>query len=34
VRPFPAEGARISIGEKEANDAFLEVAAAYARGRR
>lgn len=26
IRPFPGEGARISIGEKEANDAFLEVA--------
>jgi histidinol-phosphate aminotransferase len=29
IRPFPGEGARVTIGEKEANDAFLEVAAAY-----
>jgi histidinol-phosphate aminotransferase len=33
IRPFP-EGARISIGEKEANDAFLEVAASYHADRR
>src|SRR5690606_37215487 len=26
VRPFAGEGARITIGEPEANDAFLEVA--------
>jgi histidinol-phosphate aminotransferase len=29
IRPFAGEGARISIGEKEANDAFLEVARDY-----
>lgn len=29
VRPFAGEGARISIGEKAANDLFLEVAGAY-----
>ena len=29
IRPFGNEGARISIGEKVANDAFLEVAAAF-----
>jgi histidinol-phosphate aminotransferase len=29
IRPFAGEGARVSIGEKEANDAFLEVAAAW-----
>jgi histidinol-phosphate aminotransferase len=29
IRPFAGEGARISIGEPEANDAFLEVAAGY-----
>jgi histidinol-phosphate aminotransferase len=27
VRPFAGEGARITIGEPEANDLFLEVAA-------
>jgi histidinol-phosphate aminotransferase len=31
IRPFGAEGARISIGDAEANDAFLAVAAAYPR---
>jgi histidinol-phosphate aminotransferase len=31
VRPFPPEGVRISIGEKVANDLFLEVAAAFPR---
>ena len=31
VRPFAGEGARISIGGQAANDAFLEVAAAYPR---
>ena len=31
VRPFAGEGARVSIGEHAANDAFLEVAAAYPR---
>jgi histidinol-phosphate aminotransferase len=29
VRPFSGEGARISIGEPAANDAFLEAAAAF-----
>ncbi|GAA0358405.1 histidinol-phosphate transaminase [Actinoallomurus spadix] len=32
VRPFPGEGARVSIGAPEENDAFLAVAEAY-RGR-
>jgi histidinol-phosphate aminotransferase len=31
IRPFGAEGARISVGTDEANDAFLEVASAYPR---
>jgi histidinol-phosphate aminotransferase len=31
VRPFGDEGARISIGDKEANDAFLQVAKGYPR---
>jgi histidinol-phosphate aminotransferase len=31
VRPFGAEGARISIGDPEANDALLDVARAYPR---
>jgi histidinol-phosphate aminotransferase len=31
IRPFAAEGARISIGDAEANDAFLGVARAYPR---
>ena len=31
IRPFGAEGARISIGDAEANDAFLDVARAYPR---
>jgi histidinol-phosphate aminotransferase len=31
VRPFAADGARVSIGDKEANDAFLAVAKAYPR---
>jgi histidinol-phosphate aminotransferase len=31
VRPFGAEGARVSIGDHEANDAFLAVAQAYPR---
>ena len=30
VRPFAGEGARVSIGEPEANDIFLKVAAGYA----
>jgi histidinol-phosphate aminotransferase len=29
VRPFPGEGARVTIGEREANDLFLEVACAW-----
>jgi histidinol-phosphate aminotransferase len=29
VRPFGAEGARVSIGDAEANDAFLAVARAF-----
>ncbi|TNY38114.1 histidinol-phosphate transaminase [Thermomonospora catenispora] len=29
VRPFPGEGARVSIGAPEENDAFLAVAEAY-----
>jgi histidinol-phosphate aminotransferase len=29
TRPFAGEGVRVSIGEKAANDRFLEVAAAY-----
>ncbi|MCK0112111.1 histidinol-phosphate transaminase [Ornithinimicrobium sp. F0845] len=29
VRPFPGEGARCTIGETEANDRLLEVAAAF-----
>jgi histidinol-phosphate aminotransferase len=33
IRPFGGEGARVSIGEKEANDAFLEVAAAWVASR-
>jgi histidinol-phosphate aminotransferase len=31
IRPFGDEGARISVGTEEANDAFLEVARAYPR---
>jgi histidinol-phosphate aminotransferase len=31
IRPFGAEGARISIGEHDANDAFLAVARAFPR---
>jgi histidinol-phosphate aminotransferase len=33
IRPFAGEGARISIGEPEANDAFLDVASAFLAGR-
>jgi histidinol-phosphate aminotransferase len=33
IRPFGNEGARVSIGEKEANDAFLEVAATWVASR-
>jgi histidinol-phosphate aminotransferase len=29
VRPFAGDGVRVSIGDREANDAFLAVAAAY-----
>jgi histidinol-phosphate aminotransferase len=29
VRPFPGDGARVSIGEREANDIFLSVARAW-----
>jgi histidinol-phosphate aminotransferase len=31
VRPFGAEGARVSIGDQEANDAFLALAQAFPR---
>lgn len=31
IRPFAADGVRVSIGEPEANDAFLRVAARYPR---
>jgi histidinol-phosphate aminotransferase len=31
VRPFAAEGARVSVGDEEANDEFLAVAKAYPR---
>jgi histidinol-phosphate aminotransferase len=30
VRPFPPDGVRVTIGEPVANDAFLQVAGAYA----
>ncbi len=29
IRPFPGDGARVSIGEPEANDLFLQVARAW-----
>ena len=29
IRPFAGEGARVSIGEPEANDLFLAVARSY-----
>lgn len=32
VRPFAGEGARVTIGEREANDLFLQVAKAYVGG--
>ena len=32
VRPFDGEGVRVSVGEKAANDRFLEVAWAYLNG--
>jgi histidinol-phosphate aminotransferase len=31
IRPFGAEGARISIGDHDANDTFLAVAGGYPR---
>jgi histidinol-phosphate aminotransferase len=31
IRPFGAEGARVSIGDPEANEAFLTIAKAYPR---
>jgi histidinol-phosphate aminotransferase len=31
IRPFPPDGARISIGDPEANEALLAVAKAYPR---
>jgi histidinol-phosphate aminotransferase len=31
VRPFGGEGARVSIGDRDANNAFLEIAEAYPR---
>ncbi|MGP3969851.1 histidinol-phosphate transaminase [Streptomyces sp. 6N223] len=33
VRPFPGDGVRITIGEREANDLLLGVAAEFRRGR-
>ena len=30
VRPFAGEGARVTIGEPEANDVFLQVAKTFA----
>ena len=30
VRPFAGDGARVSIGEPEANDRIIQVAAAFA----
>ena len=32
MRPFAGDGVRVSIGEPEGNDVFLEVAAAWASG--
>ena len=29
IRPFPGDGARVSIGDAEASNAFLAVARAY-----
>nr|WP_206323086.1 histidinol-phosphate transaminase [Streptomyces sp. HNM0575] len=29
IRPFPGEGVRVTVGETEANDIFLEAAAAF-----
>jgi histidinol-phosphate aminotransferase len=31
VRPFPGDGARVTIGEREANDLFLDVARSWRR---
>ena len=31
VRPFAGEGARVSIGETEANDRLIELARTFAR---
>lgn len=31
IRPFPGEGARVTIGEREANDLFLTIARAWRR---
>jgi histidinol-phosphate aminotransferase len=33
VRPFPGEGVRITVGEREANDLMLAVAAEFRAGR-
>ncbi|GAB3107204.1 histidinol-phosphate transaminase [Streptomyces calidiresistens] len=33
VRPFPGEGVRVTIGEREANDLFLRAAAEFRKGR-
>jgi histidinol-phosphate aminotransferase len=32
VRPFPGDGVRVSVGETEANDIFLAVAAQFVKG--
>ncbi len=32
VRPFVGEGARVTVGEPEANDLFLQVAKDFAAG--
>jgi histidinol-phosphate aminotransferase len=32
VRPFAGEGARVTIGEPEANDVFLDVAKGFVAG--
>jgi histidinol-phosphate aminotransferase len=34
VRPFAGEGARVTVGDKEANDVFLAAAKAYPRRQR
>ena len=33
VRAFPGEGVRVTIGEREANDRFIELCRTYSRGR-